>query len=61
MSKFPEQVWDGATPNRPNPKTDTVNPDHRDMRVLTDEIQSIQSALLEGRVTIGLQGPPNDY
>ena len=59
-SKFPEQVWDGSTPNRPNPKSDTVNPDHRDMRVLTAEIQAVQSALLEGRINIGLQGPQGE-
>lgn len=58
-SKFPQAVWDGKTPNRQS-DSDVVNPDFRDMRVLTDEIVAVQAALLEGRVTIGLQGPPGE-
>jgi len=56
MSKFPEQVWDGLTPNRQH-SSDTINPDYRDMRVLTTEIQAIESAILEGRIPLGLPGP----
>jgi hypothetical protein len=58
-SKFPQAAWDGKTPNRQS-DSDVVNPDYRDMRVLTDEIVAVQTALLEGRVNIGLQGPQGE-
>lgn len=56
MSKFPDRVWDGKTPNRQTP-SDIVSPDHRDFTIVIDEIRAIEEALLHGRLPLGLEGP----
>jgi hypothetical protein len=49
------RVWDGTTPNRRDLRA-TVNPDHRDMAVVTEEIQAIQKYLVAGEF-VGEPGP----
>jgi hypothetical protein len=51
----PLKLWDGTTPNRRDLRA-TVNPDWRDMKVLTEEIQGIQRYLISGDV-VGQPGP----
>lgn len=49
------RLWDGTTPNRRDLRA-TVNPDWRDMKVVTEEIQAIQRYLLAGEF-VGQPGP----
>lgn len=52
ISKFPNEVWDGLTPDRPY-KTLNRPADQTDYEQLVAEIQAVQKYLIDNPITIG--------